>query len=377
MNTSKCAPAWVAAARDLARWGWGRLVNRTDVWGGYVAPAERDRVVTGRGGTARKLGPSITRPARANRGKVLLTPAVLDRHFRALAAEHVIGLHTTSAANTSLWGAIDIDHHGEGGPSPERNHAAALAWYQKLLGLGFRPLLTDSNGTGGYHLRTLFRCPVPTAKVYQFLLWLSRDHAALGLPNRPETFPKQPHLAPGRYGNWLRVPGRHHSREHWSRVWDGERWLAGAAAAGFILQLTGDLPDLIPAGAAAPPGRHRQPAFMPGPRSGGNAGIDGRIRAYLSRLPQGLCEGQHRDDFAYRFGAWLSRDMALPLPEALAWLLKWDALQAAPKGEARLLEILKNACNYGQRPIGCGRTWRGRSRAKHRPVILVSRVETR
>jgi hypothetical protein len=39
------------------------------------------------------------------------------------------------------------------------------------------------------------------------------------------------------FGNRLRLPGRHHTREHWSRVWDGGRWREGDEAIDFIVAL--------------------------------------------------------------------------------------------------------------------------------------------
>ena len=112
--------------------------------------------------------------------------------------------------------------------------------------LGFRPLLTDSNGRGGYHLVVSFRAPVPAALVYTFLRWLTDDHAAHGLTSAPEHFPKQPALTGKRFGNWLRLPGAHHSQPHYSLVWDGSRWLAGAEAVAYLLHLDGDDPAFIP-----------------------------------------------------------------------------------------------------------------------------------
>jgi hypothetical protein len=91
--------------------------------------------------------------------------------------------------------------------------------------------------------------------VYAFLCWLVADHATLGLAEAPETFPKQAAVAPpgqaGQFGNWLRLPGRHHTRDYWSRVWDADagRWLGGNRAIDHILSIQGDDPGLIPADA--------------------------------------------------------------------------------------------------------------------------------
>src|SRR5207249_4880532 len=87
----------------------------------------------------------------------------------------------------------------------------------------------------------------PTRRVFAFMRWLVRDHVGHGLSAPPETFPKQPGIPPGRYGNWLRLPGRHHTRPHWSRVWDGAGWREGAEAVAFLLTVSGDYPGLIPA----------------------------------------------------------------------------------------------------------------------------------
>jgi hypothetical protein len=74
----------------------------------------------------------------------------------------------------------------------------------------------------------------------------------------------------------------------------------------------------------------------------------------LARLPH-LGEGQGRDDVAYRFAAWLVRDLALGDDTALTWLCRWDQDNRPPKGRDRLAQILASAHRYGQRAPGCGR----------------------
>src|SRR5262249_54771695 len=241
-DSRQVAKVWAGRAAELAAWAWQGLVNRTDAWGGYHSLTDRERIVTRPDGTKGPLGSTTTRPARAKPRRVFWTPSVREGHFRATVPQYVVGLHTTSPANTCRWGAVEVDHHGESSTPPDINFAAARAWHARLLSLGFHPLLTDSNGKGGFHLLTIFSRPVPSATVFAFLRWLSDDYAALGLDSRPETFPKQPRIAEGRYGNWLRLPGRHHTRPFWSRVWDCDRWLEGARAVEFILALQGDSP---------------------------------------------------------------------------------------------------------------------------------------
>jgi hypothetical protein len=346
--------AWAARSAELALWAWARLVNRTDVWGGYVPETDRGREYLRADGATQKLGKTLTRPGVSQRGKVFLTEAHLVAHFRARGAADLVGLHTTAPDNTSRWGAVEVDQHGEGGSGPDANLAASLAWYGRLLALGFHPLLTTSNGAGGYHLRFLLDAPAPSPRVFAFLRALTADHAAHGLTARPETFPKQATVAPaggrGQYGNWLRLPGRHHTKEHWSLVWDGERWLEGAGAVDFILGLNGGPAALVPEVPAPTPPAPRPRRFVA--HAGGD--LSRRINGYMARLPN-LGEGQGRDDVAYRFACWLVRNLGLADDEAHGWLQQWDAGNTPPKGAERLREIIVDAHAYGRAAYGCDR----------------------
>jgi hypothetical protein len=344
-ETGNVNTAWAAHADELASWAGTRLINRRDVWGGYWSAVDE---------AGEPHTQQTTHPRKADRGRVLLAPEILARHFAATATRHVVGLHTTSPDNTSRWGAVDIDKHGEGGNDPAANLAAALAWYDRLRGLGFAPLLSDSNGRGGFHLLTVFSEPVPTPRVFAFGRWLVRDHAQHGLPVRPEIFPKQARVDPGRFGNWLRLPGRHHTREHWSRVWDGACWLEGEPAVEHILALVPSPGSLIPACVEAPPAVTVTVRFVPPwrPRPGR---VEARVRGFMRRCCPNRAEGQGRDDVAYKLAAFLTRDLALTDDEALPWLAEWDRGNTPPKGEAALEEIMSNARRYGRRAVGCRR----------------------
>jgi hypothetical protein len=296
----------------LATWVWNWLVNRTDVWGGYSANGQ------------------VTQPAKSQRGRVTLCSATLQAHFETDYRQGIVGLHAASSANLSKWCALDIDYHGEGGNEPEQNERAAMHWYDELCQLGSRPLLTDSNGAGGYHLLTIFREPVSTADAFIFARWVTGDFADFGFKKRPECFPKQREVAPvgqnGQYGNWLRLPGMHHSRKHWSRVWNGSQWLAGDDAIDHILAIEGDDPAIL---------------FSP------------RIVSYAKKIPN-LGAGEGRDDAAFNYAAFLTRDLNLPDEVSLDWLHRWDIGNTPPKGDARLAEILKNAQAYGRNGYGSG-----------------------
>jgi putative DNA primase/helicase len=333
-SPARAGNVWAQAAEELALWTWERCVNRADIWGAYIP----------------HNGP-ITCPAVAQRGQRYLSPELLARHYRATGPEHIVGLHSTSTSNLSRWGAVDIDQHGETSTPAALNFAAALHWYERLRGLGFTPLLTDSNGAGGFHLRVLFSESIPTPRVFAFLRQLVADHAERGIPNAPEIFPKQPLVSPGRCGNWLRLPGRHHSRDHWARIWNGAQWVNDPA---FALTLTGDDPARIPADAVTLRARVIAPAPLPRPASADRQGR--RIVAYMARLPTGLGAGQQRDCHAFRFAAFLSRDLGLVDSAALSWLGEWDARQAEAKGAERLQIILANAKRYAKHSVAMGHT---------------------
>jgi hypothetical protein len=362
---------WATRAVELAAWTERRLVNRTNAWGAHLLARYRH---AGEEGTPQSI--RRTAPAKARRGKVFLTTDTIIRHFRGRDPGHVIGLHSTSPANTSLWAAVDVDYHGEAGPDPAKNLAAALGWYAKLTGLRFRPFLTDSNGRGGYHVLVPFTEAIPTAKAFAFGRWIVSDFAEYRLTAPPETFPKQAAIEEGCYGNWLRLPGRHHTHNHWARVWNGNRWLEGGDAIDFILSLAGDHFDLIPVEALSPQPAGDASRCRAVPRrtivlAGGDPAS--RIMRYRARLPN-LCEGQGRDNVAYNFAAFLVRDLKLFDADALPWLSQWDAGNSPPLGEARLREIMRNAHTYGQRDYDCGLQPRPMSRGRRNRVRVTVEI---
>jgi P4 family phage/plasmid primase-like protien len=239
--------AWSARADELALWVWRNLVNRTDVWGQYRLFNKRTTKTRKDGSTY--VETAWTLPAKRDRGRKELTLPILARHFHGRSEGHVVGLHSTSAESTSRSLTIDIDKHEGDDASPETNLHAALYWYNKLTALGLRVLLTSSNGAGGYHLRLIFDLPLKTWKVHYVGQHLVSDFQSLGLEAPPEIFPKQIGIdGDDEFGNWIRLPGRHHTKDFWSEVWNGTEWLAGEAAVGFILAFTPNAIAELPEG---------------------------------------------------------------------------------------------------------------------------------
>ncbi len=242
-SAGSVAAAWAAFASALAAHFFA-LQNRTDVHGRYKPP------------WMRTPDPKTGKVRSAYTAHAVLTDAILVGHFTGLCRGDLVGLHVSSPAETCKFAFIDFDAHGDG-DDPEANWKMALAVYFAARGLGFDVLLLDSNGKGGFHLWIVFARPIPMADAWRLGKWLVRDFASFGLPKAPETFPKSRRLSGMRIGNLARLPGRHHTLDHWTRVWGGERWLEGEAAIAAILAVVGkdiDLAAVIP------------PDFEPRPR---------------------------------------------------------------------------------------------------------------
>lgn len=230
-HLERIADEWSERSGELADWTMTHLVNRTDVWGRYVRRRKDDVELT----------QVVTAPFRDERGKVFLDHDSLRKHYRTRQPTGQLGLHSASSDLTSRWLGIDVDLHDrdeEWGVTPEGNLAAVRGWHQALVEKGLDPLLLDSNGVGGFHLLVVFAEPMATAGVHAFGKKLVSDYDRRGLDHKPEVFPDAPTW--DRYGDWLRLPGRHHTRPHFTRVWNDEPyaenpWLDGHDAINRIL----------------------------------------------------------------------------------------------------------------------------------------------
>ena len=234
--------AWKSRTSDLAEWVLDTLVIRNDAYGKYA----------------------INRHGKSKKWKEdgQVDQRLLERHFAQDTAQ--IGLYTTSIDDQCRWLAIDIDcHDGDDSGVGSNNQRFALYLYQKLVDLGFQPLLIDSNGRGGFHLFVLFQQAVSARDVRAFGRWLVADYEDFGLPGQPEVFPKQDTIK-GRYGNLVRLFGRHYKRTFYSRVWDGHQFQRGEAAIEIILGKTCDTFDLVPESALEPVSEEQKPDGLDG-----------------------------------------------------------------------------------------------------------------
>jgi len=302
---------WKNLVAELVHWAL-RLIVRRDAYGRYIPPDQR------------------TDPRRAAfTEKAEPTEAILEAHF---SGDMVIGLFTTDDEGFCRQADVDIDRHGDEG-SAEVNEKAAITIHDRAASLGCSVLLEDSNGRGGFKVRLIFREHVPARWVGRFARSLIQDWQALGLIEEPEVFPKQDVLEPGRRGNFDRLPGRHHTLEHWSRIWGGGQWLEGEAAARQILATIGSTADVIPSEfrtAIAKPSYPSAPKKPQGARP--SAGLLRRLRSALEALPPG---------YPGNYDQWLELGMSL--------------FDLGDEG-LKLWEATSQRCSK-HRPGSCGEKW--------------------
>ena len=200
------AAAWAELAIELAK-AAEPLANRKDCCGGY-------------------FGTRATTHKREYRKTWLPMAEALRAHF---VARRIIGLHTTSLANTCGWMLFDFDAH-EG--STDANMKPAMELAARIRAIGLTPYAFDSNGNGGLHLWVVFPRVRKTHRVFELARSLADGMDC-------EAFPKQPHVEPGRFGNWVRLPGKHYKRNHWSRLLTPQGWASADETIDAVIEMCG------------------------------------------------------------------------------------------------------------------------------------------
>lgn len=223
--TDTVAAAWASKAQALAQWTAAHMVNRADQWAQYLPLHERSysRIVR-------------TAPPKQMRGRVFLTTEILARHYVGADVGDLVGLHAKGLDNSARWITIDLGDRDPSAPAtPAANLKAALAWYDTLREQGFHPILEDSSSHGDYHLWVIFGDKVDAGTAWMFARTLVNNYADLLLPAVPKIYPRRAPVDGTTLKDWVRLPGRHHSQDHWSKFWDGARWLEGAEAVDALL----------------------------------------------------------------------------------------------------------------------------------------------
>ena len=184
---------WREAAGRLAQWTLDRLVNRTDVYRIYKSMERRrwDELLT-------YTGPWFEESR--DYGSLCLN--TIEEHYHGCDPNKMIGLHAISIDNTSRWFVINVDQQDANGAIlAEANANAAFDWYEDLQMLGFKPLLLDANGAGGYHVLVCLSEEVSSQVVHEFATDFVQNFAEYGLKTAPEVYPSEPDVNPHRpYG---------------------------------------------------------------------------------------------------------------------------------------------------------------------------------
>ena len=276
------AEEWQRYADRLADWAMEHLVNRRDVWSQYTLKNGKVAVVM------------LPVKERRSAGTDMVTINKLRRHFAGRAVSHLIGLHSISDHSTAKWFAVDIDLHDESvansDEAAQANLNAALEWAQRLRDAGLDPILMDSNGVGGYHLWALLDGEYPLERVYDYADALRSDWEELGLVRKPEIFPPKRAVAKDDLPYGLRLPGRHHTRPHYTRIWNFDRvdenqWLEGGEAIEAMLAtrpspLPAAKKKRSPARTAAPARRKASASAAAGDRPRVCLDLDGVLARY-------------------------------------------------------------------------------------------------
>ena len=233
---SKTPNAWKTYCRELAPWAWARLAIKRDRHGMYKAD-----------GSAEWSFSEVTEDD-------------LAAHF---AGEFTLGLGATSLDDQCLWVAWDLDNHvSDIATNQNLNYAIVLR--DRLRALGFNAvLIEDSDGKGGIHVWCLFAAPIPAKLAHEFSKWVARDFKEHGL-EKIECFPKNSTVqhTNAKCGTYLRTPGKHHKRDHWSRFYGVDNWSSLEDSVQLLLSQTGDDPSLIPVVSEERPPAAKPQRFM-------------------------------------------------------------------------------------------------------------------
>lgn len=344
------ASAFSVQAKELAE-SSARLVRRADAYGTYRMDSKEGLVAT--------------------TTKETLGVGELVRHFRGEQAP--VGAHLVDSADTVEWMVFDVDRHPKPDGTFDRPEQAvfedAATLFHGLIALDLNPVLERSCPNGSSKVWLFLDGPIPASTARRFGQWFVR-----GFAQPIEAFPKQDSVwsedkSSGArelgFGNWVRLPGRHHRyREYWSRLWDSgtddwatpkntvEIWLARRSSSASVLIELAER-----AAAPAPEG-----AMVSAPCESGSArgstdpeSLRNRVDPYLEAVvsgTRGSGPGTGRADTLYRVAAKFAVDWALPDEFVLDSLHKVNNNFGARYPESNLRDTLTNAHRYGKGAYG-------------------------
>ncbi len=327
-TTRQATKAWDRAADRLAEWSLRYLVVRRDIWGSYWMDEWG------------KIHP-VTLPRAELRPRNLLGPWLLARHYRARHLREIVGTHLLDLEGRCCQGGYDVDRHDER-LSAEQTFAIAVDLYGRLVALGFSPLMTESDGKGGYHVRVILRGLVEGRNLRALLRRVAAESGHM-----VEVFPKQDRPDTGKKcGNYLRLPGPVKRCNGYARAWDELGWIEAEDVPAYLLSVRGDDPALVPPAPPPPKPPARRWAAVT------SEGTCRAVLSYIGKMPAGKTSGQGRNDDGYRLACFCLNDKGLNDQAALTALELWNDRNAVPKSRAELEVLVRNARVYGRKGGG-------------------------
>ena len=308
--------AWQVNAKEMAAWGWDRITVKRDRYGRYCTE----------GG--------------ALWSQSELSVEIMEAHF---SGDVTIGLGVTSLDDECILIAWDLDNHVSD-EATNVNLKYATLIMDRLRELGFQPLIEDSDGKGGIHVWLFFSSRIPASVAFHFARWVVRDHKDYGV-EKIECFPKQPSVqkTKKRCGNYIRTPGKHHKRDHWSRFWGTEDWLSLTDSVQLLLSLDGCDPTLIP---ALEVDESAVIASIPDVSLVTNdQDVFNRMRQHVSTTP-GAIAGEHGHDVTFRMACDLLRGFGkVSIQQVMPIFKDWNAKCSPPWSDEELQHKLEDATN--------------------------------
>jgi hypothetical protein len=305
---------WQSEAVRLSQWCLERMAIKLDRHGCYLAD-----------GSARWTSSELTQE-------------VLASHFRG---EQTIGLGTTSVDDQCLFVALDLDNHvSEHDDNVNLSYALVVA--DRLWSLGFCPVIEDSDGKGGIHLFVFFSTPVKSETAFNFIRSVVKDFKQHKL-DKIECFPKQRTVLTTKMkcGNYIRVPGKHPKRGHWSRFWKDGQWLPTEESASFLLAQSGDDPKQIPAACIeAPCGSKKAVSKFDGESSQ----VMSEARRHIQEH-RGAIAGKRGHDVTFKMACDLVRGFELSDDDAMKLMEQWNKKCSPPWATADLEKKVSDARN--------------------------------
>lgn len=303
---------WQSEATMLSDWCSGRMAIKKDRFGCYAA-----------NGSARWSSSPLSQE-------------ILESHFRG---EQTIGLGTTSVDDQCLFVALDLDNHVSD-QHDNANLAYAIVVAERLRSLGVTPLIEDSDGKGGIHLFVFFSSPVKSETAYNFIRSVVRDFKEHQL-EKIECFPKQRTVSTTekKCGNYIRVPGKHHKRAHWSRFWGDDSWLSIEDSVDLLLKHSGDDPNLIPATCTEDHSGSNEVARKPDVET---SQVISDARLHVQKSPRAIA-GKRGHDVTFKLACDLVRGFELPDADALRLMDHWNKKCLPPWTTSELQKKISDA----------------------------------